>query len=221
LTGPTCPHALTLSHSLSRSRYVRPLVRPLVRSPARQGVTIASRDDTIARTVQSAISTERFRCYTTDDVVGVELGGALKNVLAIATGVSDGLGFGNNARALLITRGLAEIGLIATKAGANPLTLSGLAGVGDLILTCTSTLSRNYTVGYRLGKGEALDVITSSLGAVAEGVLTSRSADMLAVKLGVECPVIAGIQKVIHEGEDPLDVLRENMTRPLKEELLF
>ena len=186
-----------------------------------QGVTIASRDDAIARTVQSAISTERFRCYTTDDVVGVELGGALKNVLAIATGVSDGLGFGNNARALLITRGLAEIGLIATTAGANPLTLSGLAGVGDLILTCTSTLSRNYTVGWRLGKGEALDVITSSLGAVAEGVLTSRSAHMLAVKLGVECPVIAGIYKVIYEGKDPLKVLNENMTRPLKEELLF
>ena len=186
-----------------------------------QGVTIASRDDAIARTVQSAISTERFRCYTTDDVVGVELGGALKNVLAIATGVSDGLGFGNNARALLMTRGLAEIGLIATTAGANPLTLSGLAGVGDLILTCTSTLSRNYTVGWRLGKGEALDVITSSLGAVAEGVLTSRSAHMLAVKLGVECPVIAGIHKVIHENGDPLLVLRENMTRPLKEELLF
>ena len=185
------------------------------------GVTIASINQDVAKEVQSAMSTERFRCYTTDDVVGVELGGALKNVVALACGISDGLGFGANPRAMLITRGLAEISLIANKSGANPLTLAGLAGVGDLILTWTSTLSRNYTVGYRIGKGENLEDIISSLGAVAEGVLTSRSAHELAVKLGVDCPVIAGIHKVIHLGEDPLKVLKENMSRPLKEELMM
>lgn len=185
------------------------------------GVTIASEDDEVARVVQTAISSERFRSYTTRDVVGVELGGALKNVLAIACGISDGLGFGSNPRAMLITRGLAEMSLLSVRSGADPITLAGLAGVGDLILTCTSTLSRNYTVGFRLGQGERLKDIIESLGAVAEGVKTSKSAHELAAKLGVETPVITGIYQVIHEHADPLEVLSENMRRPLRQEVLF
>lgn len=185
------------------------------------GVTIASKDEEVARLVQSAMSSPRFRCYTSTDVVGVELAGALKNVLAIACGISDGLGFGANPRALLITRGLAEMSLLSKQSGADPATLAGLAGVGDLILTCTSTLSRNYTVGFRLGQGENLESIIESLGAVAEGVRTSKSAHELAAKLGVETPVISGIYQVIHEHADPLDVLSVNMKRPLRQEALF
>ena len=185
------------------------------------GVTIAARDESIAKKVQSALSSDRFRSYTTTDVVGVELGGALKNVLAIACGISDGLGFGSNPRAMLITRGLAEICLLAVRCGADPHTLSGLAGVGDCILTCTSTLSRNYSVGYRLGKGEKLETIVESLGATAEGVKTSRSAHELAQKLGVETPVITGIFQVINQDANPLEVLEMNMRRPLRPESMF
>lgn len=185
------------------------------------GVTIASKDEEVARVVQTAISSERFRSYTTRDVIGVEMGGALKNVLAIACGISDGLGFGSNPRAMLITRGLAEMSLLSVRSGAEPITLAGLAGVGDLILTCTSTLSRNYTVGFRLGRGETLEHIIGSLGAVAEGVNTCKSAHELAAKLGVETPVITGIYQVIHEGAKPLEVLRANMKRPLRQEALY
>jgi glycerol-3-phosphate dehydrogenase (NAD(P)+) len=160
-------------------------------------VTIASEDDAVAQRVQEMLSTPRFRCYRTHDVIGVELGGALKNVLAIACGISDGLGFGSNGRAALVTRGLDEITRLAVASGASPLTLAGLAGIGDIVLTCTGDLSRNRTVGIRLGKGEKLEDITATMkGAVAEGVLTSRSAHHLAQKMGIECPVIEGIYRV-------------------------
>mmetsp|Transcript_3707 Transcript_3707/g.7585 ORF Transcript_3707/g.7585 Transcript_3707/m.7585 type:complete len:347 (-) Transcript_3707:437-1477(-) len=182
-------------------------------------VTIASKNETVAKRVQDLLSTVRFRCYTTDDTVGVEFGGALKNVLAIACGISDGLGFGFNARAALMTRGLDELSRLAVKCGANPLTLAGLSGVGDLILTCTGDLSRNRTVGVRLGKGEKLKDIQSSMSAVAEGILTSKSAHHLAEKVGVECHIIEGIYKVIHEGADPLEIVASNMSRPLKPEV--
>eukprot|EP00775_Hariotina_reticulata_P013939 gene13939-biopygen15838 len=162
-------------------------------------VTIAAQEEAVARRVQHLLSSPRFRCYRTTDVSGVELGGALKNVLAIACGISDGLELGNNARAALITRGLGEITRLAVAKGSNPLTMGGLAGMGDLVLTCTGDLSRNRTVGLRLGKGEKLqDIITSMHGAVAEGVLTSKSAYLLSNKLGVECPIIEGIFRVIH-----------------------
>ena len=147
-------------------------------------VTIAARDTQLARELQRALSTDRLRCYATQDVIGVELGGALKNVMAIATGAADGLGFGFNARAGLITRGLGEITRMAVKKGANPLTLQGLAGMGDLVLTCTGDLSRNRTVGLRLGQGEPIAAILASMTAVAEGVLTSRSAHLLGEQLG-------------------------------------
>lgn len=178
-------------------------------------VTIASENEELATRVQALLSTPRFRCYRTTDCIGVELGGALKNVLAIACGISDGLGFGNNGRAALVTRGLDEITRLAVRSGANPLTMAGLAGVGDVILTCTGDLSRNRTVGVRLGKGESLEEIMKSMTAVAEGVLTSRSAHHLAKKLGVECPVIEGIYQVVHEGADPVQVVTDNMSRPL------
>ena len=184
-------------------------------------VTIAARDTQLARELQRALSTDRLRCYATQDVIGVELGGALKNVMAIATGAADGLGFGFNARAGLITRGLGEITRMAVKKGANPLTLQGLAGMGDLVLTCTGDLSRNRTVGLRLGQGETLEAILASMNAVAEGILTSRSAHRLAEKLGVDAPIIDNTYRVVHEGLEPMVALQNLMTRTLKDELVL
>lgn len=183
-------------------------------------VTIAAKDEGVAARVQALLSTPRFRCYRTTDVTGVELGGALKNVLAIACGISDGLQMGANARAALITRGLNEITKLASAKGSNPLTMGGLAGMGDLVLTCTGDLSRNRTVGLKLGRGMKLpEIIESMHGAVAEGVLTSRAAHDLAKKLGVDAPIIDGIHKVIHEGADPLAVVDDIMSRDLRHEL--
>ena len=183
-------------------------------------VTVASYLPGVGHRVQELLSTNRFRCYTTRDVVGVEMGGALKNVMAICTGAADGLGFGYNARAGLITRGLGEISRMAVRKGANPLTLQGLAGMGDLVLTCTGELSRNRTVGKRLGAGESLDDIVKSTVTVAEGVLTSRSAWQLAQKLGVaeQVPIIEGAYNVLWEGQDLMDALEALMARPLKDE---
>ena len=182
-------------------------------------VTVASRDRAAAERVQLLLSTPVFRCYTSTDVVGVEMGGALKNVLAIGCGVSDGLGFGANARAALVTRGLGEMTRLAVARGAHPLTMGGLAGIGDLVLTCTGDLSRNRTVGLRIGGGETLEQIAASMTAVAEGVLTARSAAALARKLNVDAPIIDGIDRVLHEGADARDVVTEVMTRELKPEL--
>ena len=182
-------------------------------------VTVASRDRAAAERVQLLLSTPVFRCYTSSDVVGVEMGGALKNVLAIGCGVSDGLGFGANARAALVTRGLGEMTRLAVARGAHPLTMGGLAGIGDLVLTCTGDLSRNRTVGLRIGGGETLEQIAASMTAVAEGVLTARSAAALARKLGVDAPIIDGIDRVLHEGADARGVVTEVMTRELKPEL--
>src|SRR5208283_5298709 len=149
-------------------------------------VTIASHWDKVALRVQKTLQTESFRAYTSTDVVGVEMGGALKNCIAIAAGISDGLGFGDNARAALITRGLAEITRIAVRQGANPLTLAGLSGMGDLVLTCTGELSRNRRVGVELGRGRKLGEVLASLGHVAEGVKTAKSAYDLSLKLSVD-----------------------------------
>jgi glycerol-3-phosphate dehydrogenase (NAD(P)+) len=157
----------------------------------------ASRDLAAAAAVQRVIGGERLRLYTTEDVVGVAVGGALKNVIAIAAGCSDGLGFGHNARAALITRGLHEIGRLATRLGANPLTLSGLAGLGDLVLTCTGALSRNRRVGLALAAGELLGAITTRLGQVAEGIQTAHQASALAAELGIEMPVTAQVTSLL------------------------
>lgn len=159
-----------------------------------------------------------FRAYHTEDVVGVCIGGSLKNVMAIACGVSDGLGLGMNARAGLITRGLAEITRLAVAMGANPLTLMGLAGIGDLVLTCTGNLSRNRRLGLGLGQGRKLDEILAELGEVAEGVTTASSAHKLAQKLGVELPLTTQVHAMLHEGKPAVQALMELMGRQRRAE---
>jgi glycerol-3-phosphate dehydrogenase (NAD(P)+) len=148
----------------------------------------------------------------------VEVGGALKNVVAIAAGACDALGFGHNTRAALITRGLVEIARIAVAKGGSPLTLAGLAGTGDLVLTCTAELSRNRTVGFEMGKGRALDDVLASLGHVAEGVRTARSAHDLAERLHVELPISNEVYRVLYEQKPPLQAVSDLLTRPLKSE---
>ncbi len=182
-------------------------------------VTIASRSDEVALRCQKAFATDSFRAYTSSDVIGVELGGALKNVIAIAVGISDGLGFGHNARAALITRGLAEITRIAVRRGANPLTLAGLTGMGDLVLTCTGELSRNRHVGLELGKGRSLEEILAGTQQVAEGVRTAISARDLALRMGVELPICEQVYAIIHEGKNPKEAVVELMRRQPKGEL--
>ena len=181
-------------------------------------VTIASEDKEIGSSLQKLFSNDYFRVYTNTDVMGAELGGALKNVMAIASGISDGLGLGSSSRAALITRGLAEMTRLGVFMGAEEKTFGGLSGLGDLVLTCTGTLSRNYTVGHKLGKGEKIKEIVSSMKMVAEGVATSESAYELAKKHNVEMPIVQQIYKVINEDKDPIDAVRELMTRTLKSE---
>ena len=162
-------------------------------------VSVASHWDRVGTAVQEAFHTEYFRAYTSRDVIGVQLGGALKNVVAIAAGCADGLGCGHNTRAALITRGLAEIGRLAVKKGAHPLTLSGLAGMGDLVLTCTGELSRNRSVGFALGQGRTLKEILAETKQVAEGVKTALSARDLGRKAGVDMPITEEIYAIVHE----------------------
>ena len=181
-------------------------------------VTIASHWEKVAIRCQKAFQTEYFRSYTSKDVIGVQLGGALKNVIAIAAGMADGIGFGHNARAAIITRGLAEISRIAVRMGGNPLTLSGLSGVGDLVLTCTGELSRNRRVGIELGKGRRLDEILAEMKQVAEGVKTAKSARDLAKKLNVELPICEQVYAIAYEGKAPRAAVTELMTRPAKPE---
>ncbi|HZX40502.1 MAG TPA: NAD(P)H-dependent glycerol-3-phosphate dehydrogenase [Myxococcaceae bacterium] len=181
-------------------------------------VTIASHFEKMAQKIQAALQTESFRTYTSIDVIGVEMGGALKNVIAIAAGISDGLGFGLNTRSALITRGLAEISRIAVAMGANPLTLMGLSGLGDLVLTCTGDLSRNRRVGIELGKGRSLEQILAEMTQVAEGVKTARSARDLSRKVGVELPICDQVHAIMYEGKSPRRALVELMTRAPKRE---
>jgi len=180
-------------------------------------VAAAHREET-ARQVQEIFSTRYFRVYTNTDIRGVELGGALKNVMALACGISDGLGLGDNARAALITRGLAEISRLGVALGASSATFAGLAGMGDLVLTCTGGLSRNRRVGLDLGKGEKLENILSSMNTVAEGVKTTLSAYQLARRIKVETPIIDQVYKVLYEGKEPGSALTDLMERSLKSE---
>jgi glycerol-3-phosphate dehydrogenase (NAD(P)+) len=182
-------------------------------------VTIAGTNAASTAAVQRAFSGGALRAYATEDVMGVEVGGALKNVIAIAAGIVDGLGFGQNCRAALITRGLAEIGRLAAKKGGSPLTLAGLAGVGDLVLTCTGSLSRNRTVGVELGRGRTLGAILAELGHVAEGVETTKSAFELGQRLGVPMPITEEVYRVLYEDKPAKQALLELMGRPLKHEL--
>lgn len=181
-------------------------------------VTMASRDDAAAERGQELFQTDYFRVYTSPDVVGVEIGGSLKNVIAIAAGVVDGLGLGHNTRAALITRGLAEITRLGVAMGADPLTLAGLAGMGDLILTCTGALSRNHTVGVELGRGRSLEDILGGMTMVAEGVRTARAARELSRQAGVEMPIVEEVYGVLYEGGSPREAVDNLMLREPKPE---
>jgi glycerol-3-phosphate dehydrogenase (NAD(P)+) len=181
-------------------------------------VVVASRNAALAMQVQHAFATEWLRVYSSDDPVGVEVGGALKNVIAIAAGACDGLGFGHNTRAALVTRGLAEVVRIAVAKGGNVLTLAGLAGLGDLVLTCTGELSRNRTVGFELGRGKQLSEVLSTLGHVAEGVRTAKSVHDLARRLDVDLPICNEVYRVLYEGKSPQRAVEDVLTRPLKRE---
>ncbi|HEX6818179.1 MAG TPA: NAD(P)H-dependent glycerol-3-phosphate dehydrogenase [Ktedonobacterales bacterium] len=180
---------------------------------------VASRDADVAEAARAALTTPRFRIYTSDDMPGVELGGALKNIIALGVGISDGLGYGDNAKASFMTRALAEIARVALAAGANPLTLAGLAGLGDLIATCTSPLSRNRTLGLELARGRHLQDVLGERRTVAEGVNTTRVALEMARELGVELPITEQIAKVLFEGKDVVAAVGELMLREPKHEL--
>ncbi len=182
-------------------------------------VTVASKDPASATLVQHVFATPAFRVYTHDDVIGVELGGSVKNVIAIAAGIIDGLGLGLNTRAALITRGLAEIRRLGLKLGANPHTFAGLAGVGDLVLTCTGDLSRNHTVGRKIGEGRSLPDILSETRTVAEGIKTAESVYNLSAQLGVEMPISHAVYYILYEGLSPREAVYQLMTRDLKHEI--
>ncbi len=184
-------------------------------------VVAAGRDLGYAEQVQTIFSTEKFRVYTHTDVIGVELGGAMKNVIALAAGVADGLGFGYNSRAALITRGLAEMTRLGLKLGGKADTFAGLAGMGDLVLTCTGDLSRNRSVGIELGKGRKLDDILAGMTMIAEGVKTTLSAFQLAQKLNVDVPIIEQMYQILYQNKDPRQAVSDLMLRDLKPESLM
>ncbi|MDY6990330.1 MAG: NAD(P)H-dependent glycerol-3-phosphate dehydrogenase [Thermodesulfobacteriota bacterium] len=181
-------------------------------------VTAATRAPDVATEVQTTFATPYFRVYTSYDVIGVELGGAAKNVMAIAAGMSDGLGLGYNTRAALITRGITEIQRLGIRLGANAQSFMGLAGIGDLVLTCTGSLSRNWTVGHKLGQGMKIETILSQTRTVAEGVKTTRSVYNLSRNLGVEMPIAEQVYRILYEDLDPKEALRILMNRDLRQE---
>lgn len=181
-------------------------------------VTAASADEEAAKEIQDIFMSQHFRVYTNTDVVGVEIGAALKNVIALAAGITDGLGYGDNAKAALITRGLAEISRLGVKMGANPLTFAGLTGLGDLIVTCTSVHSRNWKAGNMLGKGKKLEEVTAGMGMVIEGVRTTKAAYQLAKKYDVTMPLTEALYSVLFEEESPKDAVDLLMNRMKKQE---
>src|ERR1051325_1338063 len=182
-------------------------------------IVAASKDGSAARAVQNDLSFENLRIYTNSDVVGTELGGSVKNVMAIAAGMTTGLGFGSNSVAALITRGLAEITRLARREGAQMETLMGLAGLGDLVLTCTGNLSRNRFVGEELGKGKTLAEITAGMNEVAEGINTARAVKQLADRASLEMPITNEVNAVLYDGKPARDAVAELMSRPLREEI--
>ncbi len=200
---------------LSGPTFAKELVRGL---PA--AIVVASHDPRTAELVQAQLGTETLRIYSTEDVIGVELGGALKNVYAIGAGISDGLGFGHNTRAALITRGLNEMARLGARLGANPMTFAGLAGMGDLVLTCTGDLSRNRQVGLELGRGRTIKEIVAATDTVAEGVKTARAAHDLGRRLGVDLPIVDAIHSVVELGVSARDALAELLKREVGAERL-
>lgn len=178
----------------------------------------ASADAADARLVQETLSTDRFRVYTTSDLMGVELGGALKNVIALAAGIGDGLGLGDNAKAALMTRGIVEIARLGVALGARAETFNGLSGIGDLIVTCMSRHSRNRAVGEAIGRGESLDQVLARMEQVAEGVWTTRAARELARRHGIDMPITEAVHAVLFGGHAPLDAVTDLMLRPPRAE---
>jgi glycerol-3-phosphate dehydrogenase (NAD(P)+) len=181
-------------------------------------VSVAAQNKDTAQAIQHIFFTDRFRVYTSTDLIGLELGGALKNPIAIAAGICDGAGYGTNTRAALITRGLAEITRLGVKMGASPLTFAGLGGLGDLVLTCTGDLSRNRTVGIKLGQGKKLAAILAEMEMVAEGVKTTRSAWDLACREGVDMPILEQMYQVLYEDKPCDEAVHELLTRDQKDE---
>lgn len=184
-------------------------------------ITAASEDEAAAKYVQDLFMNDYFRIYTNDDVIGVETGAALKNIIAIGAGAIAGLGFGDDAKAAIMTRGLAEISRLGVAMGANPLTFIGLSGVGDLIVTCTSVHSRNWRAGNLLGKGHSLEEVLDNMGMIVEGVATTKAAKELSEQLGVEMPITETIYSVLYEGEDIKEAARNIMLRDAKVENEF
>jgi len=182
-------------------------------------VVAASTNEAAAQLAQRALSNETFRVYSHDDVIGVEIGGALKNVIAVATGIAEGLGLGFNPRAALITRGLAEITRLGVAMGASPRTFAGLAGLGDLVLTCTGSLSRNRALGLDMARGASLDDVLASRETVAEGVVTTESAHALAARAAIEMPIVAAVYRILFEHHHPRDAIAELMSRELRAEV--
>ena len=181
-------------------------------------VVIACESLDTAKWVQKKFAAPLFRVYASDDIVGVELGGAFKNVIAIAAGISDGLGFGDNAKGALLTRGLSEISRLGVRMGGRPQTFSGLSGMGDLITTCVSNLSRNHYVGFHIGRGRKLGEILAEMKMVAEGVNTTKAARALAQKYGFEIPIVEAVHAILFEDKDPMKAVSELMSRDLKVE---
>lgn len=182
-------------------------------------VTMSSLNEEKAKLAQDLFFNESFRVYTSKDMIGIELGGALKNIIALGAGISDGLGYGDNAKAALITRGLAEITRLGTSLGANPLSFLGLSGVGDLVVTCTSVHSRNWRAGHLLGRGKKMDDILKQMGMVVEGVRTVKAAYRFADTEGVEMPITSGIYQIVFEDKNPKDVVEQLMNRDKREEM--
>ncbi|TQS74426.1 NAD(P)H-dependent glycerol-3-phosphate dehydrogenase [Ornithinibacillus gellani] len=182
-------------------------------------VTVSSLNEEHAKFAQDLFFNDSFRVYTSKDLIGIELGGALKNIIALGAGISDGLGYGDNAKAALITRGLAEITRLGTSLGANPLSFLGLPGVGDLIVTCTSVHSRNWRAGNLLGKGRKLDEVLEQMGMVVEGVRTAKAAYKFALSENVEMPITTGIYQILFEDKSPKDVVEQLMNRDKREEM--
>jgi glycerol-3-phosphate dehydrogenase (NAD(P)+) len=213
-----------IAETLPRAqRYIGALSGPSISREVAQekptAVVVAAQDKEVAIRIRDLLGTAHFRVYSTSDVTGVELAGALKNIIAIGAGINDGIGYGENAKAAFITRGLAEISRLGIAAGAHPLTFAGLAGIGDLITTCASPLSRNQQLGCRLGAGEKLADILKSAHAVVEGVATTRAALQLAARYNVEMPITEQLSLVLFEGLDPHRAVLELMMRDPKGEL--
>jgi len=223
IENPTLLRMTEVIHEeLGRNRRLAVLSGPTIAQELARGIpttaVIASHDNVLNKYLQDIFMAEHFRIYTNDDVIGVELGGSLKNIIAISCGISDGLGFGTNAKAAILTRGLVEITRLGVKMGARKETFSGLSGLGDLATTCISHLSRNRFVGEQIGKGKSVKEVTAHLQMVAEGIATTKAAHRLSRKYNVDMPITREVYNVIYKNKNPLKAVKDLMTREKKGE---